>query len=597
MAEKVRSTIQKRDDKGVIRHGAEWLTLWSDPDSVKTDAEKRSDSDARRAKLDVERHLAAAARSIARDPALKVPRGESQSLPSLRGEIDSYALVQRFHSSEVHAQFAPADPAEHRLFDLCEHVRCESLGAELYRGVAENLVAHHIEQLEAADLMNAHLASLVPLSEALRMVLRDTLLARPEPSIPTAGFRMWDQWLRARFSGELDALRLAQHDQSAFAQHAIPFIRGLLNELGSGEGKKRRFTPTTKGNERVLVDRLREDPLGDIFEPGGGLFLDTKPKSLLPAAVPPEVPPPYAVFTTRHDRVARAADLVDVATLRAFRAALDERRADSRRDLGRLVMRLQRRLLARQIRDWSFDLEEGLIDASRLDRVIVNPGFASAYKQEKESEFRDSAVCLLIDNSGSMRGKPIEIACLASDLISAALERCKIACEILGFTTSGWKGGESFKDWVQAGRPPNPGRLNDLLHIVYKSADEPVRRSRINLCAMLETGLLKENIDGEAILWAARRLLARPEQRRILIVISDGAPVDQATLETNADREILDRHLRQVIAEVENSGAIELAAIGVKHDVGRYYSNCVQIDDIENLGISLVAVIDKLLSD
>lgn len=600
MAEKIRSTIQKRDDKGVIRHGAEWLTLWSDPDSVKTDAEKRSDSDARRARLEAERHFAAAARSIARDPALQVPKGESQSLASLRGEIDSYALVRRFHSADVHAGLAPADPAEHRLFDLCEHVRCEALGASLYPGVGANLVTHQIDQLEAADLMNAHLASLVPLSEALRMVLRDTLLDRKEPSIRTAGFRMWDQWVRARFSAELAALRLAQHDQSGFAEHSLAFVRGLLNELGSDEGKKRRFTPSARipaeGEERLTIDRLREDPLGDIFEPGGGLFLDTKPKSLLTAKAP-ENPPPYSVFTVIHDRIVSASDLVDVATLRAARAALDQRRADFRRDLVRLVMRLQRRLLARQIRDWSFDLEEGLIDASRLDRVIVNPGFASAYKQEKESEFRDSAVCLLIDNSGSMRGKPIEIACLVSDLISAALERCKIACEILGFTTSGWKGGDSFKDWVLAGRPANPGRLNDILHIVYKSAGEPVRRSRINLCAMLQPDLLKENVDGEAILWATRRLLARPEQRRLLIVISDGAPVDQATLESNADREILDRHLRNVIAEIENSGCIELAAIGVKHDVSSYYRNSVQIDDIENLGISLVAVIDKLLSN
>ena len=309
-------------------------------------------------------------------------------------------------------------------------------------------------------------------------------------------------------------------------------------------------------------------------------------------------PPPYAVFTTAHDRVERGAELVDVATLRALRAELDERRAEFRRDLARLVMRLQRRLLARQMRDWSFDLEEGLIDAARLDRVVVNPGFANAYKQERESAFRDSAVSILIDNSGSMRGKPIEIACLASELIAAALERCHIACEILGFTTRGWKGGESFRDWVRAGRPANPGRLNDLLHIIYKSAEEPVHRARVNLCTMLEPSLLKENVDGEAILWAARRLAARPEQRKVLIVISDGAPVDQATLGNNADKEILDRHLRQVIGEVENpSSGIELAAIGVKHDVGRYYRNSVQIDQVENLGASLVSVIDRLLAD
>jgi cobaltochelatase CobT len=248
------------------------------------------------------------------------------------------------------------------------------------------------------------------------------------------------------------------------------------------------------------------------------------------------------------------------------------------------------------MRNWSFDRDEGLVDASRLDRVVVNPGFASAYKQEEESEFRNSVVSILIDNSGSMRGKPIEIACLVSDMISAALERCGVACEILGFTTRGWKGGQSALDWARAGSPENPGRLNDTLHIVYKAADEPVRRSRLAICAMMEASLLKENIDGEALLWASRRLILRPESRKVLIVISDGAPVDQATLEENADKEILDRHLRHVIAEIETSGSIELAAIGVKHEAAKYYRNNAQIEKIDKLGEQLVRMVDVLLS-
>lgn len=611
LPERIRSTIQKRDDKGVIRHGAEWLTLWSDPDSLKTDAEKQTEARARRARLEAERRVAAAARSISGNPALEVrfrphSPGEFPSLESLRGEIDSYALIQRFHSRDLHARLAPAEPAARRLFDLCEHIRCEAVGARLYPGVSGNLVAHQIHRLRASDLLNAHLASLVPLSEALRMILRDALLERPEPSIPSAGFRMWNQWIRSRFSENLQSLCLAREDQTEYARLSLILIQNLLDQLGSDEGRKRRFTPTARidaANEdddsesRETLDRLREDPDGDIFEPGGDLFLADPPQSAVDLeAAASETPPPYAVFTTAHDRVVRAADLIDIAALRAARAGLDQRRADFRRDLARLVMRLQRKLLARQAREWSFDLDEGLIDAARLDRVIVNPGFSSAYKQERESRFRDSAVFILIDNSGSMRGQPIEIACLASDLISAALERCNVVCEILGFTTSAWKGGESFKDWVRCGRPPDPGRLNDLLHIVYKSADEPVRRSRVNLCAMLEPSLLKENVDGEAILWAARRLLARPERRRMLIVISDGAPVDQATLENNAGKDILDRHLRRVIAEIESAKEIELAAIGVKHDVGRYYRDSVAIDNVEHLGASLVAVIDKLLA-
>ena len=265
---------------------------------------------------------------------------------------------------------------------------------------------------------------------------------------------------------------------------------------------------------------------------------------------------------------------------------LEKRRAEFRRDFSRLVSRLQRKLLARQTRNWSFDLDEGLVDASRLDRVVVNPGFASAYKQEQESEFRDTVVSILIDNSGSMRGKPIEIACLASDMIAAALERCSVSCEILGFTTRGWKGGEAAKDWARAGRPENPGRLNDTLHIIYKSADEPMRRVRLAVCGMLDRSILKENIDGEALLWASRRLLMRGESRKLLIVISDGAPVDQATVEENADKAILDRHLREVIAQIEATGTIELAAIGVKHEVAGYYATASRSTRSSRLGNS-----------
>jgi len=563
LAEKIRSTIQKRDAKGVIRHGAEWLAIWADPESLRSAAEKR-------AARETERCLAAAARAISGDPALQmhIPPG-AQSVASQRGEIDSRALVRRFHSTAKHAR--PADPAERRLFDLCEQVRCEAAGARLYPGVAENLEA---QQLERVDL-NVHLASLVPLPEALRMVLRDALVERAEPSIPSVGFRMWDQWIRSRFGDLLESLRHAMYDQARFAALSLELIRSLPKEA-----QARRFTPSDEGGSEMAAERRREDPAGDLFEPGGDLVHEA---SL--AAAEPAPTQPYTVFTAAHDRMVRAAELPHTA-----RPALGQRR-----DLARLVMRLQRRLLARQVRDWNFDLEEGLIDAARLDRVIVNPGFAAAYKQERQTEFRDSAVTILIDNSGSMRGKPIEIACVASDLISTALERCHVTCEVLGFTTSAWKGGQSFRDWVRAGRPANPGRLNDLLHIIYKSADEPVRRSHVNLCAMLQPELLKENVDGEALLWAARRLLARPEQRRVLIVISDGAPVDQATLENNADRELLDRHLRQVIAEIEGAGGIELAAIGVKHDVDGYYRNSVRIAEVEGLGASLVAMIDTLL--
>jgi cobaltochelatase CobT len=617
--ESVRSTIQKRDAKGAIRHGGEWLALWSDPDSMKTRAELQQEAAERTAILSVEHQLAAAARSLSGDPEMQIafassdekggalfevpPAGPGDSLSALRGEIDSYALARRFHKPALHLELAPVEASQRNLFDLCERVRCEAIGARRFRGVAGNLVAGHRERLRKSDLLNAHLASLIPLAEGLRMVLRDSLIDAADPSIAASGFWMWDRWLRARFSSQLLGLRVSLEDQAAFAALSLSLIENLIEELGSAEGRKRRFAPTANAsgagpeNGRES-DRPREDEEGDLFEPGGSLLPDAgaDPLSLRLWQDEPPRAPAYAPYTTAHDLVVRASELVDNMALRKERAALEKRRAEFRRDFSRLVSRLQRKLLARQMRNWSFDLDEGLVDASRLDRVVVNPGFASAYKQEEESEFRDTVVSILIDNSGSMRGKPIEIACLVSDMISAALERCGVSCEILGFTTRGWKGGNSAKDWARAGRPENPGRLNDTLHIVYKSADEPMRRARLAICAMLDSSILKENIDGEALLWASRRLIQRRESRKILIVISDGAPVDQATVLENADKAILDRHLREVIAQIETSSPIELAAIGVKHEVTKYYANSVQIGKVENLGESLVRMIDILLT-
>ena len=620
--ETVRSTIQKRDAKGVIRHGGEWLALWSDPDSMKTVAELKHDAAERAKVLSVEHRLAAAARALSGDPDLQIAFAASgtggggpvfETLPSaasdraslsaLRGDIDSHALIRRHHDAAVHQELAPELGPIRALFDMCEEVRCEALGATQFPGVAENIVASHVRRLERSDLINAHLASLVPLIEGLRMVLRDSLLLVENPSIHSSGFWMWDQWIRARFASHLMALEAEIRDQASYSALALRLIDDLVAELGSADGKARKFQPTADSSgagteDGKGPDRLTEDDHGDIFQPGGSLLLDEGAKGLSQLLVQAEPPPapPYKPFTTVHDLVLHATELLDDATLRKERATLDRRRAQFRKDFARLVTKLQRKLLARQTRNWAFDLDEGLVDASRLDRVVVNPGFASAYKQEEESEFRDTVVSILIDNSGSMRGKPIEIACVVADMVSAALERCSISCEVLGFTTRGWKGGEAAKDWVRAGRPENPGRLNDTLHIIYKSADEPVRRTRLSLCAMLDTALLKENIDGEALLWASRRLMMRPEIRKLLIVISDGAPVDQATLEENADKAILDRHLREVIAGIEASSPIELAAIGVKHDVQKYFRNSVQIDKVDALGEPLLKMIDVLLT-
>ncbi|MCB1329131.1 MAG: cobaltochelatase subunit CobT [Maritimibacter sp.] len=499
----------------------------------------------------------------------------------------------------MHARLRPDDPDAARLFDLLEHARCEGGAARAYPGLVDNLTAHHLERLARADLLGAHLASLIPLAEGLRMVLRDSFVGRPEPSVQTAGFRMWDGWLRARFAPLIDTLAAELGDQQTYATAARALIDALFAELSSRGRHVRHLDPTapedTPGDDGEALRETDDPARAALFDPGDDTGRAPE-RDAGPVAGRPTPAAPYRAFTTRHDRVVRAQDLFDHAALTARRHALDETRATYRREVTRLAGRLQRRLLAQRARHWEFDLDDGLIDASRLDRVVLSPGFASAYKQEADSPFRDTLVTLLIDNSGSMRGRPIETACITADIVAAALEHCEIATEVLGFTTAAWKGGQAARDWKAAGKPANPGRLGDLLHIVYKDAETPLRRARDALCAMLTPALLKENIDGEALAWAAGRMLRAPQARRLLIVISDGAPVDQATIEANDDKRLLDRNLRDTIAWIERETRIELAAIGIRHEVGDYYRNAIRIDSAEELADAVIALIDNSLN-
>ena len=304
----------------------------------------------------------------------------------------------------------------------------------------------------------------------------------------------------------------------------------------------------------------------------------------------------YKPYTMLHDEVVTAEDLCDEDELLRLRSFLDQQLVSLQGAVTKLANRLQRRLMAQQSRSWDFDQEEGLLDAARLARIVIDPTRSLSYKIERDIEFRDTIVTLLIDNSGSMRGRPISIAAISADILARTLERCGVKTEILGFTTRAWKGGQSREDWLAAGRPLMPGRLNDLRHIIYKKADEPWRRARKNLGLMMREGLLKENIDGEALLWAHGRLLARNEERRILMVISDGAPVDDSTLSVNSGT-YLERHLRQVIEWIENRSPVQLVAIGIGHDVTRYYRRAVTIMDAEQLGGTMVAQLAGLFDE
>ena len=613
MADDVRSTIQKRDEKGVVRHGGEWLAIWSDPNSLRSQADKREQSARLQATRSLEASLAATARSMAgrnidvcfgkdEQPtrnAIHVPRLEddARNLETVRGICDASASFLAHHDPDLQHELAPKDPLEARLFLLLEQLRCEALEARMFPGVGRNLVALQHARLEAAQLMHAHLASLLPAAEALRMVCRDSFLGTTEPSIQTAGFRMWDRWLRERFQPQLDAMTTALADQRLFGVASVRFLADFLAELPkAGERHRRQINHPSDQLDGDDHERRESDDISDapLFEPGE-LEADVSAPSALVHLDADQPKATYSAFTTRHDRIVSSAELASSEELRVARIKLDEKMSGYRQEVLRLVGRLQRRILSLQARRWEFDLDEGLIDGSKLDRLVINPGFENLYKQEFDSPYRDTAVTLLVDNSGSMRGRQVETACVVVDLISAALERCSISTEILGFTTSAWKGGNAQKDWLRAGKPREPGRLNDLLHIIYKDASTPLRRARDSICAMLMPALLKENIDGEALEWAAGRLMQRPERRKILIVLSDGAPVDQSTLERNEDKTLLDRHLLETIGQIEALERIELCAIGIGHDVSKYYPVSQQVDRVEGLADAVVQLLDDLL--
>jgi cobaltochelatase CobT len=634
MSEAVRSTIQLADDKGVVRHGGEWLLIWSDPDSLKTEAELGAAHRAMARRAEHERLIAAALRGIARLPELRVRLageavvvdGQACTLPALplepgpvdfdvaRGRADAVALMLRHHDPAMHTRLSPRGARARALFDVIEQARCEALGARELPGVLHNLTAALADRLARGGFLQAALAAQIPAPEAFRMIVRDALLGCQVPSLATAGLEMWHRFARARFGAELENLRQHLSDQVAFAEASHALIRALYRVMewdpdrpdraspigatalptgASGdEGSVHRLGPalTPAHTADGLVDGDQEENVERADDPTG-VTLPRPMTSAGPAAVSAE---PYHAFTHSHDRVMPAEELTGAAELARLRHELDAALGDVRALLARLANRLQRRLLAQQLRAWDFDLDEGILDAARLDRVVVNPGTALSFKQERESPFCDTVVSLLIDNSGSMRGRPITLAAMTADIVARALDRCGVRTEVLGFTTVRWKGGASSRDWAAAGRPKSPGRLNDLLHIVYKAADIPYRRARMGLALMLKDGLLKENIDGEALAWAEGRLLARPEGRRILLAISDGAPVDQATLEAN-DPLYLDRHLRRVIENVERDGRVELGAIGIGHDVTRYYRRAKRIDSADALGPALIGALEDLL--
>jgi cobaltochelatase CobT len=536
-----------------------------------------------------------------------------------RGFADGFALRLRLHDADAHAKRAPAPPVARAVFDAIENTRVEALGSRGMAGMRANL-SHALDMRMRSDpIARAKARDEVPLSTAVSLLLRERLTGDAPPAAAESGLSLVRDWIEEKGGADMDALGLVLDDQAAFASLATKLLEDLAliegemapddePEDGDDEGDDDGNDDADSGEDEAegssQVEQRGETSESEDAEGEGeteGQELDDEDASeggdgeqegmlpVRPNRPPAELTPgfDYKAWTTAHDEVIAADELCDPDELVRLRAYLDQQLVHLQGAVTKLANRLQRRLMAQQSRSWDFDQEEGMLDAARLARIVVSPGHSLSYKIERETEFKDTIVSLLIDNSGSMRGRPISIAAISADIMARTLERCGVKTEVLGFTTKAWKGGQARETWLAAGRPPLPGRLNDLRHIVYKAADAPWRRARTSLGLMMREGLLKENIDGEALLWAHSRLIARPEERKILMVISDGAPVDDSTLSVNSGS-YLEKHLRQVIGWIENKSPVELVAIGIGHDVTRYYQRAVTIMDAEQLGGTMV---------
>ncbi len=548
-------------------------------------------------------------------------------MAKLRGAADAIALRLRHHDDAVHAARSPIQREARDVYDALEQTRVEVVGARHMAGVDANLRARLTDECEAEGYDRMTRRDQLPVAAALSLLAREQMSGLPSPTAARRILDMWRGAIGSRAAAALAELGTTQSDQDAFARAA----RKLLAELElaeaeteaeseeSGEDEQggeqsgaqdntQEGESQTQSEQDAMLGAQPEQMAGDAAEeqqsdvsenedevsaegedrPGGPQARRDRPGE--------EEHGGYRAYARAFDEEIAAEDLCDPDELSRLRQQLDQQLQHLQGVISKLANRLQRRLLAQQTRAWEFDLEEGLLDAGRLSRVVVNPLQALSYKRERDTDFRDTVVTLLIDNSGSMRGRPITVAAMCGDILARTLERCAVKVEVLGFTTRAWKGGQSRERWVQEGKPRNPGRLNDLRHIVYKAADAPWRRARKNLGLMLREGLLKENIDGEALLWAYRRLLSRAEHRRILMVISDGAPVDDSTLSVNPGN-YLERHLRDVIRDIESRDLVELIAIGIGHDVTRYYRRAVTIVDAEELGGTMMRKLTELFDE
>ena len=595
---------------------------------------------------DFKRATASALRAVAGTPDVQVafqpgPSGlagrrarlplPTRALPAaemarLRGAADSVALRLRHHDEGIHAQRMPSQREARDVYDALEQARVEVMGGQTMAGVAANLRARLADEVEAEGYDRMTRRDQLPVAAALSLLARERMSGMASPEGAARVLELWRDTLGDAADDAMGEMAAALDDQPRFTRAARRLLAaldlaeaeveaepeesddgdeggeqaGAEENSPEGEGQTESETDSTQGAQPELAEGegAEQDEGEEADQDSAAAEAEDRPGGPQPRRDPARADPEssYRAYARQFDEEIHAEDLCDADELTRLRQQLDQQLQHLQGVVAKLANRLQRRLLAQQTRAWEFDLEEGMLDAARLARIVVNPMLSLSFKRERDTDFRDTVVTLLIDNSGSMRGRPITVAAMCGDILARTLERCAVKVEVLGFTTRAWKGGQSRERWVAEGKPRNPGRLNDLRHIIYKSADAPWRRARKNLGLMLREGLLKENIDGEALTWAYRRLLARGEHRRILMVISDGAPVDDSTLSVNPGN-FLERHLREVIRDIEAREAVELIAIGIGHDVTRYYRRAVTIVDAEELGGTMMKKLTELFDE
>jgi len=558
-------------------------------------------------------------------------RPTAHELAVTRGLGDSMALRLACHDTNVHAAISPQGTDARAVFDAVEQARVESIGSLRMEGVASNINSMNAEKYSKANFSGVQRQEDAPIGEAMAMLVREKLTGTAPPASAGKVLDLWRPYFEQTIAGDLDNLKMVIDDQQAFGK----LVRHMLSSMQMAEdyGDEENDPEQMENPDDEEQPRSNETENEEVEEDAGS---DAAPAEESQAAeeqldegemdgaeisdddmtdddadqseTPGETKRPnlpfddfnekvdYNIFTQEFDEEITAEELCDEAELDRLRAFLDKQLAHLQGAVGRLANRLQRRLMAQQNRSWEFDLEEGYLDPARLVRLVIDPMQPLSFKRERDTKFRDTVVSLVIDNSGSMRGRPITVAATCADILARTLERSGVKVEILGFTTKAWKGGQSREQWLASGKPPTPGRLNDLRHIVYKSADAPWRRSRRNLGLMMREGLLKENIDGEALMWAHNRLIGRPEQRKIMMMISDGAPVDDSTLSVNPGN-YLERHLRAVIEQIETKSPVELLAIGIGHDVTRYYQRAVTIVDADELAGAMTEQLAALFDE